>query len=82
MGRSRIFLESVGEATLVLELRESQSNAILVRAVDRRAAERPGRQAIESNRVTNAAEVRRVGRRWANIIRDGLDTLLSEGVSE
>ena len=81
MGRSRIFLDSVGEATLVLELRESESNAILVRAVDRRAAERPG-QAVESTRVTNAAEVRRLGRRWATILKDGLETLLSEGVSE
>jgi hypothetical protein len=81
MGRSRIFLDSVGEATLVLELRESESNAILVRAIDRRAAERPG-QAVESTRVTNAAEVRRLGRRWATILKDGLETLLSEGVSE
>ena len=80
MGRSRIFLRSVGEASLVLELRESQSNAILIRAVDRRAADRPG-QGIESNRVTNPAEVRRLGRRWAVIIRDGLDKLLAEGVT-
>ena len=78
-GRSRIFLDRVGEASLVLELRESASNAILVRAVDRRAAERPG-QAIESTRVTNTAEVRRLGRRWATILRDGLDEVLTEGV--
>ncbi len=79
VGRSRIFLDRVGEASLVLELRESESNAILVRAVDRRAAERPG-QAIESNRVTNTAEVRRLGRRWGGILRDGLDKVLTEGV--
>ncbi len=80
IGRSRIFLDRVGEATLVLELRDSESNAILVRAVDRRAAERPG-QAIESTRVTNLAEVRRLGRRWATILREGLDELLVEGVT-
>lgn len=79
VGRSRIFLDRVGEASLVLELRESESNAILVRAVDRRAAERPG-QAIESTRVTNVAEVRRLGRRWGTILRDGIDGLLSDGV--
>ena len=79
IGRSRIFLDRVGEASLVLELRESESNAILVRAVDRRAAERPG-QAIESTRVTNTAEVRRLGRRWATILRDGLETVLTDGV--
>ena len=81
VGSSRIFLDRVGEATLVLELRDSESNAILIRAADRRAAERPG-TAIESSRVTNMAEVRRLGRRWATILKDGLDTLLSEGVSE
>lgn len=80
IGRSRIFLASVGEASLVLELRDSQSNAILVRAVDHRAAERPGRQAIESTRVTNPAEVRRLGRRWATILRSGIEALLNDGV--
>lgn len=79
VGRSRIFLDRVGEASLVLELRESESNAILVRAVDRRAAERPG-QAIESTRVTNMAEVRRLGRRWATTLREGVDRVLTEGV--
>ena len=38
MGNSDIYLRSVGEATLVLELRDSQSNAPLVRVIDRRAA--------------------------------------------
>jgi len=33
-----------------------------------------------SNRVTNAAEVRRLGRRWAQIVRDGLETLMTDGV--
>jgi hypothetical protein len=81
VGRSRIYLDSVGEATLVLELRESASNAILVRAVDRRAAGRTGsHQMTVSNRATNMAEVRRLARRWASILTEGLDTLLTEGV--
>ncbi len=80
-GRSRIFIDRVGEATLVLEVRASESRAIYLRAVDRRAAERPG-QMVESNRVTNRAEVRRLGRRWGGILRDGLDTLLTTGPGE
>ncbi len=36
---SRFYLSSVGEATLVLEVRDSETNRILARAVDRRAAE-------------------------------------------
>ena len=81
MGRSRIFIESVGEATVVLEIRASESRAIYARAVDRRAAERPG-MLTESNRVTNRTEVRRLGRRWGSLLRGALDTLLTDGVSE
>jgi len=74
IGRSQIFLDRVGEATLVLEIHDSVSNAIYARAVDRRAAQ--SQTARESNQVTNRAEVRRLGRRWGTIIRDGLDSLL------
>jgi len=77
IGRSSIFLDSVGEATLVLELRDSTSNAILARAVDRRAADRPGSTVMESNTATNRADVRRLGRRWASLIRGGVEDLMS-----
>jgi hypothetical protein len=77
VGRSSVWLDSVGEATLVMELRDSTSNAILVRAVDRRAAERSAGNTMESNRVSNRAEVRRLGRRWASIVRSGVETLMS-----
>lgn len=77
MGRSTIYLDSVGDATLVLELRDSTSEAILVRAVDRRAAERPTGSVVQSNSASNRAEIRRLGRRWASIIRGGIETLIS-----
>ena len=80
VGRSTIWIDRVGEATLVLEIRDSESNAILARAVDRRAAERTG-QMQQSNRATNRAEVRRLGRRWASILTSGLETLLQDGIS-
>ena len=77
IGRSAIFIDMVGEATLVLEVRDSMSNAIFARAVDRRAAEQPGGM-TQSNRVSNKAEVRRLGRKWASILRTGLESLLSK----
>jgi hypothetical protein len=80
VGRSRIFIDRVGEATLVLEVRDAESNAIFARAVDRRAAERGAGTMVESNRVTNRAEVRRLGRRWASILRSGLEELVTEGM--
>lgn len=74
----RVYIESVGEATLVLEIRGSMSNSVYLRAVDRRAAARQS-EMIESNRVTNASEIRRLGRRWGEIVRKGLETLLTGG---
>ena len=79
VGRSRIFIDSVGEATLVLEVRDSISNTVLARAVDRRAAQNFTAQ--ESTPPRNRAEVRRLGRRWGQIIREGLDTMISDGMS-
>jgi hypothetical protein len=74
IGRSQVFLSSVGEATLVLELRDSVTFGILARAVDRRAAARPG-SSMQSNTVTNWAEVRRLANRWAQQLRAGLESL-------
>ncbi len=73
MGRSEIFLRSVGEATLVLEIRDSVSEAIIARAVDRRAAEDMS-GVSRSNPVTNAAEVRRMAGYWGRKLRERLDT--------
>lgn len=77
VGRVSVYLDSVGEATLVMELFESTSDAILLRAVDRRAADSPGTRAMEATPVTNRRDVRRLGRQWAGIIRGGLETLMS-----
>ena len=76
VGRTDVYLRSVGEATLVLELRDSVTNAILARAVDRRAAERPGGDLQWSNTVSNAAEVRRLARRWATRLVEGLEEFM------
>lgn len=81
VGRSRVFLDSVGEATLILEIRGSMSNSIYARAADRRAAAASGPMR-ESNRATNRAEVRRLGRRWAGILRAGLETLMTDGLKQ
>jgi hypothetical protein len=73
IGRTDVYLRSVGEATLVLELYDSESGELLARAVDRRAAESAYPQ--QSNPVTNWAEVRRLASTWARILRQGFDTV-------
>ncbi len=79
-GRSNIYLSSVGEATLVLELRDSESRTILARSIDRRAAETPGTgvSTIQSSSVSNAADVKRLIRRWATRLREGLEGFQSQ----
>lgn len=73
MGRGEVFLSEVGAATLVIELRDSITEAILVRAVDRRVAENRAAGFQRSNRTTNGAEVKRLARSWASALRERLD---------
>lgn len=75
IGRGDIYLSSVGEATLVLEARDSLSGETIYRAIDRRAAERAGQQMMVSNTVTTRSEVRRLAKRWATRLREGLDSI-------
>ncbi len=79
IGQGRIYLSRVGTATLVLQLEDSLSREVLARAVERRSADPVFAQ--ESNRVTNTAEVRRLARTWARMLRDGLDNWHDSGGS-
>ncbi len=71
-GRESIFLDQVGSATLVIQLRDSQTHMVLARVVERRDAGRAG--GFRSSTVTNWQEVRRLARRWATSLREGLDS--------
>ncbi len=77
VGRGEIFLSSVGDITLVLEAVDSQSGEVIYRAVERRALESHG-TAIRSSPAITTAEVRRVIRRWATTLRNGLDSIPTE----
>ncbi|PCJ86473.1 MAG: hypothetical protein COA54_08565 [Thiotrichaceae bacterium] len=76
--RSHIFLSNVGDATLVLELRDSETSTILARSVDRRSAETIGHQFKVSNSVTNATEVKRLIRFWARRLHENLDSFIEK----
>jgi hypothetical protein len=77
-GRYDVYLSSVGEATLVLELRDSMTNEVLARAADRRAAETAG-YAIPASAVTALSEVRRLAHSWGALLRKRLDEVTSVG---
>ncbi len=78
IGRGEVFLSSVGEATLILEAVDSLSGEVLFRAVERRSMDRGGGTAIRASSVTTWAEVRRLVRRWATTLQQGMDSLPTE----
>jgi hypothetical protein len=69
-----LFLQSLGEATLVFELRDSLSGETLYRAADRKRIARQEGQ-IRVDPVTTWKEVDRWARRWAVRVREGLDAV-------
>ena len=73
-GRGNTWVANFGEATLIMELRDSVTNETLVRAAERRSAS-PTSGGRVANSVTARSEVRRVLRRWATTLRQGLDAV-------
>jgi hypothetical protein len=70
-GRNTIYLDSFGEATLVIEVFDSQSHQILARIADREAAEPPGnRMGMD---LEAPGEVRRMFSAWAKRFSEALD---------
>ena len=71
-GRSVTFAADAGEATLVMEFRDSVTNALLARVLDRRETDgMPQRM----NRATNVAEFRQLFGEWSSAVVKGMDAL-------
>ena len=76
VGRASFAIETVGEMTLVIELRDAESEEVLIRAFDRRAVE--GAAMLSGDNVISTWEgVERLVARWASRVREGLDVLVS-----
>jgi hypothetical protein len=69
---SGAYLLSPGDMKLVAELRDAQSGAILVRAVDHERGRESGDLRIV-NQVTESAEVQKAFAMWAGLLRNALD---------
>ena len=78
-GRQDIYLSEVGEATLVLEVSDSRSEGILVRAADRRIAEDMSGRMQRSSGAYNWSEVRQLANLWSSQLRRGLERLMEAG---
>jgi hypothetical protein len=72
-GRTRSYSSEAGEASLVVEVRDSETGAMIGRAVDRRLA---GENTILSrNQVSNRSDFRNLVQAWANDSARGLGEL-------
>ncbi|MGE0623623.1 MAG: DUF3313 family protein [Pseudomonadales bacterium] len=67
-------VDSLGQLTFVVELIDSQTDTVLLRAVDTRSARLPG-QTYPSETATQRPPVRRVIERWADLLVDALNDL-------
>ncbi len=79
-GRTDVYLDEIGAATLKVEVVDALSGELLARAVDQRTADAPmgpgGSNTLSRvTSVTAWSEVRRVVRRWAGAITRYLDEL-------
>ena len=73
IGRSRSYSVQAGAATLIVEVRDSLSGAVLGRAIDSRAAGDEFAQMRTS--VSNRADFSRLFKTWAKASTNGLATL-------
>jgi hypothetical protein len=71
-GRVKVYTTDAGEMTLVMELRDSVTDAILAQVYDRRAATNGGMWTWSTS-VSNSAEARQLFGVWATSLRKALD---------
>jgi len=72
MGRSRTYVVSAGEMTLVADLIDSETGDVIARVIDRREARNTGYASL-TGAGDNAAEARAIAAEWARILRRALD---------
>jgi hypothetical protein len=73
-GRTRTYTTEAGQATLILEARDSTSGALLGRVVDRRETRQAGAVQMATS-VSNKADFRQLFKSWASICVKGLSEL-------
>ena len=76
-GRSYTYVVDAGSVTFVAELRDSQTNTLLARVIDKEQGDDFGYLQI-ANSVTNSAEARRMIAKWSDALRDALDRARNE----
>jgi hypothetical protein len=74
--RTRSYSSEAGGASLMVEVRDSMSGAVLARGIDSRLAGDDG-MAMRRTSVSNRSDFERLFKTWAKMSVDGLATLKS-----
>ncbi len=77
VGRSEIYLNSIGEATLVMELIDAGTGEVVALVAERRHLQRGGSSGMPANTVTIIADIRGWARRAAMTLRKELDDAIA-----
>ena len=72
VGNQRMYVVNPSELTLTMELRDSTTGALLVRAIDKEKGRAVGNLQV-ADAVSNSAEARRALEMWAGLLRGALD---------
>jgi hypothetical protein len=80
-GRSRTFVASTGQMTLVAVARDSVTGEFLARAIDTQTGRRTGTMQLSSS-VANMGDARRAFTTWARVLRTGLDEARTSAATE
>ena len=83
VGRSDIYLSSIGEATFVLELMDAGTGSVVALVAERRAIEtlnaRGGGMGVPANSASIMGDIRRWAGNLARRMRNALDKAIKEG---
>jgi hypothetical protein len=86
VGRTKVFVDTVADATLLLELADGATGETLARATDRRTAEPASSKgsfgALRAVQPLVQNEIRRLADRWGRAMTDRLDQLYNAGKPE
>lgn len=78
-GRSQVWVRSVGEASLIVELWDPERDQLLVRVLDHEVMEAGASRLVRGDSVTSVAEIDRQMQRWARDLRQVVDQLYELG---
>jgi len=73
-GRTRTYTANAGEATLIIEVRDSMTGALLGRVIDQRETRTSARLQMATS-VSNTSDFRMLFKSWADIATTGLEEL-------